>query len=131
MFKGIILSDTTVITNTNIPFSVVRNSNGCTRYDSTNNAVQITSSGYYDILANIVATSTPGGTITAQLFADGVAIPGALSTITVGATGTATFTIIDNEYVAQAMNNNYVEISVRVNSGVTVNDAMLLIERRK
>jgi hypothetical protein len=131
MFKGIVIGDTAVAANTNVPFTVVRNTNRNTAYDIQDNAVNINAPGYYDISATIVATSTAAATVTAQLFANGVPIPGATSTFTIAAAGTGTFTLIDNEKVDLTNIQSLANISIQFDAAVTVNDAVLLIETRR
>lgn len=131
MFKGIISADTAVAANTNVPFTVVRNTNSNTAYNSSTNVVELNSPGYYDISATISATSTAGGTVSAQLLADGVAVPGAQSTISLAAAGIGTFTLVDNERVDQASVLSQANISVQFSAAVTVNDAVLLVETRR
>ena len=131
MFKGIIINDTNVTANQNIPFDVMRNTNANTRYDSTTNEIVITKPGYYDVTATIVASSVGGGTVTAQLYANGRVVPGALSTEVIDATGTTTFVIIDNVKVDPSPVNEYANISIRFSAEITVNDANILVEMRK
>lgn len=49
--------------------------------------------GYYDVDASITATSTAAGTITATLYKDGVAVPGASASATAAANGTVDLSI--------------------------------------
>lgn len=129
MFKGIINGGGTVATNTNVPFTVVRNTNANTRYDATTNETIIEKSGYYDVKANLVATSTPDATITAQLYANGNPIEGALSTFTVAGTETATFTIIDNIKVEPTFDTNNVRLSIRFDGAVDVTGGIILVQK--
>ena len=54
------------------------------------NAVNLSGVGYYDVDASITATLTAAGAVTATLYKDGVAVPGATATETGAASGTAT-----------------------------------------
>lgn len=129
MFKGIILSNTKVKRNTNLPLIMVKNTGSNAEYDATNDIISIVSGGSYDIFATIVATSISGGTITAQLYGNEIAIPGAVSTITVGATETATFTLFDNEKIEPTRGFGYTDISIRFDADVVINDAMVIIKK--
>ena len=51
------------------------------------------SQGYYDVDASITATLTAAGTVTATLYKDGVAIPGATASETGTASGTVNLNI--------------------------------------
>ena len=55
--------------------------------------VEIKDAGYYDIDTNFSVLATTGGTLKIQLFADGVAIPGAVINATVVAATTYAFSI--------------------------------------
>ncbi|MGN0317807.1 MAG: hypothetical protein ACI4E1_07755 [Lachnospira sp.] len=44
--------------------------------------VEVTGAGYYDVDTNFTVTANDAGTLKIQLFIDGVAIPGAVATIT-------------------------------------------------
>ena len=57
------------------------------------NAVNLTGTGYYDVDASITATLTAAGTVTATLYKDGVAIPGATASATGAANGTVDLSI--------------------------------------
>lgn len=54
------------------------------------NAINILSKGYYDVDASVTLTPTTAGTVTATLFLNGVAVPGA----TASATATAGYTVL-------------------------------------
>nr|DAP96416.1 MAG TPA: hypothetical protein [Caudoviricetes sp.] len=56
-------------------------------------AVNLTGTGYYDVDASITATLTAAGTVTATLYKDGVAIPGATASETGAASGTVNLNI--------------------------------------
>jgi len=51
------------------------------------NALQIYSSGYYDITANVSFEVTGANAVTLQLYANGVPVPGAVASATPGAAG--------------------------------------------
>lgn len=51
------------------------------------NAVNITGTGYYDVDASITVAPTAAGTVTATLYKDGVAVPGATASATAAAAG--------------------------------------------
>lgn len=55
------------------------------------NAVNLTGTGYYDVDASITVAPTAAGTVTAALYKDGVAVPGA----TASATATAADDVVD------------------------------------
>lgn len=57
------------------------------------NAVNFTGVGYYDVDASITATLTAAGTVTATLYKDGVAIPGATAPASGAANGVVNLSI--------------------------------------
>jgi len=129
MFKGIINGGGTVATNTNVPFTVVRNTNANTRYNVTTNEIIIEKSGYYNVMATLTAITTPDATITAQLYANGSPIDGASSTFSISGTESATFTIIDNIKVEPTLDASNVRLSIRFDGAVEVTDAIILVEK--
>lgn len=132
MFKGTITANTAVTANTNIPFDIVWNTNGNTGYDKTDNSIELRTSGFYDVIATIQATTgTSGATVTAQLYADGVAIPESGSTEVLGGTTESTFTLADTIRVINDRYPNVANISIRFNTAMTVNTAVITVEKRK
>lgn len=131
MFKGIITADVAATASTNIPFTVVRNTNNNTAYNSQTNVVTLNAPGYYDISAVLVATSASAASVTAQLMVNGVAVPGAESTVALAAGGAGTFSLIDNERVDVAELPAKANISIQFDAAVTVNNGVLLVETRR
>lgn len=91
------------------------------------NSIVCCGMGYYDCEASISLTPTAAGPITAQLFQDGVAVPGALAT----ATGTAATTIAlpITALVRNCGCDCNSTLSVRVNAPCTVNNLSLVVEK--
>lgn len=81
-----------VTTGTVINFGSVVRKYGYNTNISGGNAV-VKGCGYYAIDTNVLFTDTVAGTVTIQLYNDGVAIPGAISTITVVAADVESFNI--------------------------------------
>lgn len=122
----------TVVANTNIPFSTVWNTNANTAYDTTDNVVGLLSSGFYDVMVNLVVTGSPNTTISAQLYADGVAIPEAIATCEITATtGIKTLTVFDTIRVIPSAIPKFSEISVRLSGNATVTQGLITVEKRK
>ena len=63
MYKGTITSSTAYTAGTNIPFTAQINSNSATTTGS--GTVTLLKAGYYNIFANINATGTAAGNVTA------------------------------------------------------------------
>jgi hypothetical protein len=55
--------------------------------DLNGNAINVTDSGYYDVNVSVTAEPTAAGTVTATLFSNGVAVPGATASASVGTAG--------------------------------------------
>lgn len=135
MYKGTITTQITdQATNVNIPFTTTWNTNNNTAYDSTNNAVRILQSGFYDVALTIVLTGITTN-VSAQLYADGVAIPEAIATATVGATtDIVTLNIADTIRVLPTVLTSIADLSVRLSGTTTTADitsAVLTVEKRK
>lgn len=50
-------------------------------------SISLVGSGYYDVSVSLCLAPTAEGEVTAQLYKDNVAVPGALATVTAGAAG--------------------------------------------
>ena len=57
------------------------------------NGILLNGGGYFDVDASITLTPVAAGNYTITLFEDGVAVPGAIQTMTVGAGATVNFNI--------------------------------------
>lgn len=68
--------------------SITRRTGGCCAPTMSGNTITLHKSGYYDVSIGITATPTATGTVTATLYQDGVAYPGATVSQTVAATDT-------------------------------------------
>ena len=85
-------TDTAVTAGGVIPLGSLIRRYGCD-IALNGNAVNLTGTGYYDVDASITATLTAAGTITATLYKDGVAVPGATASETGTANGTVNLNI--------------------------------------
>lgn len=72
-----------------------KNSCGTRVYDNTSTGVTLNWNGIYKVTATLVGTGTEAGDVTVQLFSNGLAVPGAISTETITTPDTEfrTFTI--------------------------------------
>ena len=92
------------------------------------NAVNLTGTGYYDVDASITTTLTAAGTVTATLYKDGVAIPGATASATGAASGTVDLSI--PALVRQACCAAGSDLSlVLTGAAATVNNVALRVQR--
>lgn len=132
MYKGIINTDTTVTAGQNVPFKTALNTNSKTYYDSTNNVVDINSTGYYDIYLTMVVTDVTGSSVTANIFGDGEEILGAAAVETISATtDIKTLNIMTVVRVAVAPSTDLAKISVELDTSATIQSASLIVEARK
>lgn len=135
MYKGRIATGTVLAQNVNIPLSTILNTNINTRYNSSDNTVEILTGGYYDITASLPLTNASAGPITLQFYADGEPISEAIATNDMTATtGVATFTIVDVIHVIQSpLVTDYEKISLRLTTGTAdlYSDGVVMIEKRK
>ena len=65
--------------------SIVRRFGCCVNLNG--NGINLTESGYYDVAASITAAPAAAGTVTATLFRNGVAVPGATASAAVSTAG--------------------------------------------
>lgn len=118
--------------DTNIPFSVVWNTNQNTRYNSNENTLQILSPGYYDIAVNLSITDIATSPASAQLYADGEPLADSLTETDITATtGIATLTIVDTIRVLPTDSFTFASLSVRLGSAGTVLNGVITVEKRK
>lgn len=129
MFKGTI-TNATVLADTNIPLTVAYNTNDNTAYSTANNAVAILKPGFYDVDVNLVVTDVAVGDITAQLYANDVAIAEAVAIETIGATTDfITLPIMDMLRVLPTTLTEFARLSVRLDVPATVVSGVVVVEK--
>lgn len=131
MYKGQIITDTALTTDAIIPFTTVWNTNANTR-PVGNGAVELRTSGFYDV--NVMATVT-GITVSPfaiQLFDGDTPIAESLAETDITATtGIHTVNITDVIRVLPNVIDSFARLSVRVSGVGTVSTANMTIEKRK
>lgn len=80
-------------TSGNIPLTLSADTNR--KYSLANNVVSIKTDKLSNVKANVILTATAAGLITLQAYADGIAIPGALATVTAEIGSTYTLHVND------------------------------------
>ena len=130
MYKGIITAVTTATPNVNIPFVTELNTNNNTRRNAVTNAVDIATSGLYNIDLTLNATNVAVGDVTVSLFGDGVALPESAVSATSGAvTDLISFNIHDTIRVTPDMNMAHASIGVQSTVAMDITNAVLTIEK--
>lgn len=76
-----------------------KNSCGTRVYDNTSTGVTLNWNGIYKVTATLVGTGTEAGDVTVQLFANGVAVPGAISTQTITTPDTEFRTFVIDKFI--------------------------------
>lgn len=76
-----------------------RNSCGTPSFYASGTALTINAAGIYHVTATMVCTATVAGIVSAELAANGVAIPGAISSETITTAGTEQRTLVIDQYV--------------------------------
>lgn len=76
-----------------------RNSCGTRVFDNTSSGVTLQWSGVYRVTATLVGTGTEAGDVTVQLFSNGVAVPGAISTHTITTPETEFRTFVIDKFI--------------------------------
>ena len=118
---------TTAGTFVQVPFgSIVRRFGDSIKLDG--DSILCCNSGYFDVEISMSLTPTAAGTVTIQLYQDGVAVPGALSTITVPAVATTeTFPI--TALIRNCGCNCGSVLTVRINASATINNFATVVEK--
>lgn len=75
-----------MLANGVIPLGTAVRRYGCD-VNQNGNGVTLSTQGYYNVHANVSVAATAAGAISATLFVDGVAYPGAVATVTAAAAG--------------------------------------------
>jgi hypothetical protein len=76
-----------------------RTRSGLPTYVANGNSVKLNGSGIYHITTTLVGTGTAAGVLTAQLYENGVAIPGAISSSTITTANTELRTLVIDYYI--------------------------------
>lgn len=76
-----------------------RNSCGTPSFYASGTALTINAAGIYHVTVTMVCTATVAGIVSAELAANGVAIPGAISSETITTAGTEQRTLVIDQYV--------------------------------
>lgn len=128
MFKGTINPGT--YTNGYLPLVRSKNTNRVFALNS-DHQVSIKKSGIVDVKVNIVVTSTANGSLTAQLYGNGEPINGAIYTVTTASGNTYTLTINDAVLIANAADDSYATIGVKLSGGTTLVGGDMICEYRQ
>ena len=92
------------------------------------NAVNLTGTGYYDVDASVTVAPTAAGTVTATLYKDGVAVPGA--TASAAAAAGAPIVLSFTALVRQPCYNGGAALSlVLTGAAGTVSNAAMRVQR--
>ena len=76
-----------------------KNSCGTKVFDNTTTGVILQWDGIYHITATLVGTGTEAGDVTVQLFSNGIAVPGAISTETITTPDTEFRTFVIEKFI--------------------------------
>ena len=130
MYKGIV-DGVNAVAGQNIAFTTAWNTNLNTRYDSGNNYIEFSNSGYYDVAVTLVVEDTTATSIVAQLYANGTEIPTAIAQSDITATtGVRTLNITDTIKVEPSALNVLANLSVRLDSNATVTGNITVAKRK-
>lgn len=76
-----------------------KNSCGTRVYDNTSTGVTLNWNGMYRVTATLIGTGTEAGDVTVQLFSNGIAVPGAISTETITTPDTEFRTFVIEKFI--------------------------------
>lgn len=131
MYKGHIITETALATDAIIPFVTVWNTNNNTR-PIGNGAVELATSGYYDVDVMATVSGITVSPFAIQLFDGETPIAEALAETDITATtGIHTVNITDTLRVVPNVVDSIARLSVRVSGASTINTAVMTIEKRK
>jgi hypothetical protein len=85
-------------------------------------------SGYFDVEASLTVTPTATGTVTAQIFQDGITVPGAFASATVADTDT-TITLPIKALVRNCGCNCSSVLTIKINASCVVNNLATVVEK--
>ena len=106
-------------TSGNVPLTLNQNTNG--KYQlNADSSIDVRVGGLTAIRGNVVVTSIAAGNITLQLYADGVAVPGALDTKTLANGSTYTFHIDDIVRAVNQITPSYATLSLQLSGACTL-----------
>lgn len=127
MYKGVITTPVAVTAGETIPFATELNTNS--KISAVNGAVTLRTSGYKNVFVNAVLTGIDAGQSTLQVYANGVAIPEATSTVTSTATtDVLTATIPDVLKVIPNSGLQDAVLTVRLSTAGTVNSGVFVVQ---
>lgn len=127
MKSGIYTANTTSAelgSNSVIPLGSVIRRFGCA-LDLNGNGINIAETGYYDVKASVTYTPTDAGVLTVQLMADGVAVPGAVASVTSAAATTYNLSIVG---MVRRCCSSAGTLTLMVNLAGTLNNVGLVVE---
>lgn len=127
------------INNTNISVTVPANSTAQIPFGSIvrrfgqyinldGDSIICCDSGYFDVEASLTVSPTTVGSITAQLYQDGVAVPGAFATEAV-ATANVPVALPITALVRNCGCHCSSTLTIRVNTSCTVNNLAVVVEK--
>lgn len=119
MLKANFTTGASVPANTDLPLTIMDNTNRRARV--RDNTIEFLRSGdLYTANAILVANASAASAVTAQLFRNGTAVPGAIATVVPAAVGDAmTFPLQDAFRIVAALYGDLANISVRCTAAVT------------
>lgn len=127
MNSGIYTANTTAAVlgeNSNLPLGNIVRRFGCA-LDLNGNGINIAQPGYYDVKASVTYTPTAAGLLTVQLMADGVAVPGAVASVTAVAATTYNLGIVG---MVKSCCSSAGTLTLMVNLAGTLNNVGVVVE---
>lgn len=115
------------VANTNIPLSalIATNNKSILNQDNT---ISMRTTGIKDVKANISFTPGTAGTVNLRLFADGVAIPGAIFTAPGVTTSSITYIINNVVKVVNSYTDDIANISFQFDVDGTLSGGSVIVE---
>lgn len=128
MIETINTTTTTLTAGQTIPLgSVTARTNA--NVSISNDSLQINRAGYYNVSGQFVVTGTSAGNITIQLYANGTAINGAYSTVTVAEGSTLTIDLDKIVKILPSCNANKVDLTFKTLTTCTLANSIVNIQK--
>lgn len=95
----------------------------------SNDSLQINRAGYYNVSGQFVVTGTSAGNITIQLYANGTAINGAYSTVTIAEGSTLTIDLDKIVKILPSNNTDKVDLTFKTLTACTLANSIVNVQK--
>lgn len=119
---------TAILAAGTVPLGTVIRRFGCA-LQLSGDGITIGAPGYYDVDVNLTVQPTAAGPVTATLFKDGVAVPGAIATSTAAAAGDSVNLNISALVRQAGCCAGLSTLTVQLSAAATITNAAIVVEK--